>query len=237
MLAHPFDTKRGVFSAWAGREWSRILLLSQGIVVRVENAQATRTDESRLYVANHASYLDPPAVSLAIPVRNVPRYVLKRELMSLPLVGWYARLSGHFPIDRSNPREGRRLMEQAAERCKRLRLSGVIFPEGTRSLDGRLGPIRPGAFELAMRAQMPVHPMAVLGTETFMPKGRPAPLRSGVIRIVVGEPIDTTEFKGSLGRKKLALRVREALLALGVPDGLPPDAEAPTSDSDKSASP
>ena len=192
-------------------------MLSQGIVVRVENSAALETNEPRLIVANHTSFLDPPAVGIVVPIHRVPRFIMKRELIRLPLVGWYCWITGHFLIDRGSSREGLKLLDQAAERANRLRMSPVLFPEGTRSRDGRLARLRPGSFELAMRAKIPVQPMAILGSHRLMPKDALAPRRSGVIRVVVGEPIDIEPYTKGGGRKALAADVRRALLALGVP--------------------
>ena len=216
------DSKRQVGSAWLGHIWSRLLLFSQGIVVRVDKPELLVTQEPRLIVANHTSYLDPSAVGIAVPPSRVPRFVMKRELIRLPLVGWYCWMTGHFLIDRGSSREGLKLLDKAAERANRLRLSPVLFPEGTRSLDGRLASLRAGSFELALRAKIPVQPMAILNTNHLMPKGAPAPHHSGVIRVVVGEPIDITPYLEQGGRKALAADVRQALLDLGVPgDDIP----------------
>ena len=216
-LGHLFDSKRHVFSAWCGHVWSKVLLASQGIRVHVEHRDRLTSVEPRMVVANHTSYLDPPAIGIAIPPRQVPRFIMKRELLWLPFVGWYCLLTGHFLIDRGSSREGIRLLERAADRARRLRLSPVLFPEGTRSRDGTLQTLRPGSFALAIQARMPVQPIGILGPYDLMPKGAGAPYRSGVIRVIVGEPLPIEPYLGAGGRKALAAAVRERLIALGVP--------------------
>jgi 1-acyl-sn-glycerol-3-phosphate acyltransferase len=98
---------------------------------------------------------------------------------------------------------------------RRHRLTAVLFPEGTRSRDGRLQPLRPGALQLPLEVGVPVQPVLVRGTREIMPKGAWFPRRSGTVEVVVGEPIATEGLAGPTGRKALAARVREAFLALG----------------------
>ncbi len=98
-----------------------------------------------------------------------------------------------------------------------LNSAPVLFPEGTRSPDGRLKDLRAGAFQLALSGGLPVQPVAILGSHRVWPKGLSYPRQCGEILVRVGEPIDVSEFKGSPGRKALAERVRAAFGELGVP--------------------
>src|SRR5262249_23708202 len=101
-------------------------------------------------------------------------------------------------------------------------LSTVLFPEGTRSRDGRLQALKPGSFQMPADTGIAVQPVAIVGSAAILPKGAWGPLRSGVVEVRVGEPIATAEYAGSAGRKALGDRVRAELLALGVPDSSPP---------------
>jgi 1-acyl-sn-glycerol-3-phosphate acyltransferase len=116
------------------------------------------------------------------------------------------------------------MLKRAIARCGRHGLSPIVFPEGTRSADGRLQPLKPGAFQLAVDGGFPIHPIAILGTSRIMPKGALGPRRSGPVVVRVGEPIPVEGLRGSAGRKILSARVRDALLALGVPEGEVADA-------------
>jgi 1-acyl-sn-glycerol-3-phosphate acyltransferase len=198
--------------------WGRLIFLCFGSDVRVEGAEHLRPDEPRMLVANHASYLDPPAMLAAFP--GQARFILKRELGRMPFIGWYCALAGHFLIDRSRAREGRDLLAGAIRRVRERRISPIVFAEGTRSADGRLQALKAGAFELALGAGIAVQPCAILGTFARMPRGALGPRASGPIVVRVGPPIGIEGLEGSAGRRDLARRTREALLALGV-EGVP----------------
>jgi len=197
------------------RLWGRGMMLLGGVNLRVEGPGTFDGGVVRMIVANHASYLDPPALGAAFPGQL--RFVLKQELMRMPFIGWYAKYAGHFLLDRGNPREGKRVMDRAVERALRFRLCPLVFPEGTRSRDGKLAELKTGAFQLALSAGIPVQPVAILGSHDLMPREAAAPRRAGTIVLRVGEPIPVEGLKGSPGRKILSAKVREALHALGVP--------------------
>ena len=216
-VAVSLQPRSGWLAAWIGRLWGRAVLFSAGARLVVEGTERFAPGEVRLLVANHCSYLDPPAVLASCPVNL--RFVLKRELGRMPFVGWHAHWGGHFLLDRSRPREGREVLARLVARARRHRLVPFIFPEGTRSADGRLAPLRAGSFEVALAGQMPVQPIAILGSAEILPRGANGPKRSGVVRVRVGDPIDTRGLEGGQGRKVVAARVRAALLALGVPEG------------------
>jgi 1-acyl-sn-glycerol-3-phosphate acyltransferase len=152
--------------------------------------------------------------------------VLKHELRRVPFIGWHTWLTGHFLIDREDPRAGLELLQKAVERARRFGLNPIVFAEGTRSNDGRLQPLRGGAAQLAIAAQMDLQPIAILGTYDTMPRGASHPLRTGAIHVRVGPPIPSAGAKGAPGRRHLTESLRHALLALGVPDGAAPAAPA-----------
>jgi 1-acyl-sn-glycerol-3-phosphate acyltransferase len=208
--------RSGRASRVAERAWGRTILWGAGARLRVEGEERLRGSPARMIVANHASYLDPPALFAALPV--TVRFVMKRELGRLPFLGWYVRIA-HFLLDRSDPREGAEILRRVSERARRHRLFPMLFPEGTRSTDGRLAAFRTGAFQLALAGGFDVQPVAVLGGHDVLPKHARAPLRPGTVLVRVGEVIPVAGLEGSAGRKVLSARVREALLALGVPDG------------------
>lgn len=152
-------------------------------------------------VANHQSHLDVPLIVSSLPMLTM-RFVAKPALFRLPLFGWYLRAAGHL--------EARR-REEVLGACERLLESGydvMFFPEGTRTPPGVLGPFRPGAFELAVRAGRPVLPLAIYGTAAVLPSGsrHPSP---GPVSVRIGaaiEPGDDVEA--------LTARVRDAMGAL-----------------------
>ena len=214
------DPRRGRTGHFVARLWGRAMLFASGARLVVRDADRFAPREARVLVANHASFLDIPAVFAAFP--GQARFVARTTLIWMPFVGWYIRLGGHFSLDRGDPRQALALMERMADRMRRYGLSPVLFPEGTRSPDGRLAPVKPGSLLLPVSIGVPVQPVAIIGSAAIFPKGAGGPVRSGTIEIRVGEPLSTAGLEGSTGRKALADRVRAALLALGVPDGAPP---------------
>lgn len=209
-----FAPRSGRWAHISLRTWGRGILAMAGIRLRVEGPASFDGSEIRMIVANHASYLDPPALGAAFPGQL--RFVMKQELLRLPFIGWYSKYAGHFLLDRENPREGKRVLDSAVARAKRHGLCPLVFAEGTRTRDGKLAEFKTGAFQLAISAGIPVQPVAVLGSYDLMPRGALAPSRSGTIVLRVGEPIPIEGLKGSPGRKALAAKVRQALYDMGV---------------------
>lgn len=211
--------RSGRFSYLMFRIWAKGFLGGFGGGVTVEHFDRIDKNTPRLIVANHTSWLDPPALLAAMPSKL--RFILKRELMAVPFVGWYTSLAGHYLLDREDPRAAKRLMEKAVVRVKRYGLSPMIYPEGTRSDDGGLLPLKPGAFQMALDAGIEVQPVAILGSHEMMPRGTNAPQHAGDLIIRIGKPISTQGLKGGKGRRELADKATEALIALGVPAGDP----------------
>lgn len=209
--------RSGRLAAWVTHLWGRAVLVAAGARLRVEGRENIDARAPCLLVANHASFLDPPAMLAAFP-SNV-RIVMKKELGRLPFLGWYVRLARHFLLDRESARAGKEVLAEAVERAKERSIHLLTFPEGTRSLDGRLQPLKAGMFQIAVQAHLPVQPVAIAGTHEIMPKRSFGPRRGGEVVLRIGTPIPTDDLEGSRGRKIVAERVRDALLALGVPDG------------------
>jgi 1-acyl-sn-glycerol-3-phosphate acyltransferase len=208
---------KGRASHWVLRVCSRCLLAVSRARLVVTGLEHLAPGEPRVIVANHTSYLDIPAICAAFPGQM--RFVAKRALLTTPFVGWHLALTGHFLIDRDDPRAGLRLLQKAAERLRRDRLSALLFGEGTRSADGRLAPLKVGSFLLPLAAEVPIQPAAILGSHAMMPRGTLAPTRNGTIEVRFGPPVPTAGLAGGPGRKALAASVRKALLDLGVPEG------------------
>jgi 1-acyl-sn-glycerol-3-phosphate acyltransferase len=214
MLALPLNPRSARISHRFAAMWGRVLLWGAGLRIRVEGPGTLDPHTTRMIVANHASYLDPPTMVAAHPGQI--RFILKQELMRLPFIGWYTKASGHYLINRSNPREGKRQLDKAVERSKLYQISPLVFAEGTRTHDGKLAEFRNGAFQLALSAGIDVQPVAIFGTYERMPRGTFGPNRGGDIIVRVGEPISVEGLKGNPGRKVISAQVEEALRALGV---------------------
>jgi 1-acyl-sn-glycerol-3-phosphate acyltransferase len=219
------DPVRGRAGHYVAKLWARSMLAIAGARLTVVGADRLVPSEPRVLVANHASYLDIPAMMVMFPGQL--RMVARKNLAMIPFVGWFIAVGGHFLIDRDDPRQALRLMGKMAERMKRRHLSALFFPEGTRTTDGLLQPLKSGAFFLPLALGVPVQPIAIFGTREIFPKGRFFPLRRGPVEVRIGEPIPGTVAEGSAARRDLAERTRAAFVALGVPAGAPSDG-APT---------
>jgi 1-acyl-sn-glycerol-3-phosphate acyltransferase len=180
-----FD-RRGFFAHRCARLWAHLILRTTG--VRVHARGLERLDPKRSYVlaSNHQSIYDIPVLFDTLPLQL--RIVAKASLGHVPFLGWHLRRTGHLLVQRDNPGAG------VLERMARLigdEVSLVVFPEGTRSRDGRLGRFKGGPFLIAIDAGLPVVPVSVSGTRHVMLKGRLMTC-PGEVDLVVHDPIPTS---------------------------------------------
>jgi 1-acyl-sn-glycerol-3-phosphate acyltransferase len=187
------------------RAWSRLLLRALGIRVEVSGSERLAPGPA-LYALNHASALDIPIVFGHLPVDF--RIIHKRSLILVPIVGWFLFLSGHIAIDRGRAFRAKRSLESAARRIAEG-TSVVVFPEGTRSADGRVGHFKRGSFLLAMSASVPVVPVALVGVKRLIPSG-PLSVRSGSVRLLVLPKVEV-RGRGPEQSADLAREVQEAV--------------------------
>jgi 1-acyl-sn-glycerol-3-phosphate acyltransferase len=166
-----------------------------------------------LFVANHVSNTDPPAIVGVIPRRVA--IILKKSLLSIPIVGPAFRMGDFIPIDRENAESALSSINLAVQRAK-TGLSFLAFPEGTRSRDGRLQPFKQGVFRMAIEAGIPIVPVACAGAQRILPRDSFA-IRSGEMVVRFCPAIETRCYHSSQ-KSELARRVREAIA-----DALPSD--------------
>jgi len=193
------------------RAWSGWVTSFAGVKIEVDNRAKLVADQPYVFVANHASSLDIWAMFLVIPRRM--RMIAKKQLARIPLFGWGMWAGRFIFIDRQNGVAARRSIDLAGERIHNGE-SVLLFPEGTRTRDGSLGPFKKGSFHLAVKAGVPIVPVALRGTRELMPRGSIL-LRAGTVKAIVGEPI-VTEGLSDEERATLNERVRaiiEAMLA------------------------
>lgn len=173
---------------WFSRAWSRLIMKTILSPVKVTGLDKIDTSKPHVYAANHASALDIPVLYVNLPFQF--RIAFKKELLSYPVVGWQLKRSGQVCIDQQNPSHSISSIRAALKGIK-AGLPLVIFPEGGRTPDGEIKPFLPGAFFLAIKAQVDIVPVALVGTYELLPmntyhiKCRPLEMR-------VGEPISTT---------------------------------------------
>ncbi len=175
--------------------WSRSFFWLMFLPVSVDGAEHIQPGQSYVFVSNHQSMFDVWLVYGWLPV--VFKWLMKAELRKVPFVGTGCKAAGHIFIDRRNAKAA---MESLREVEKQLTngVCTVIFPEGTRSLNGEVGRFKRGAFQIAIDLALPVIPLSLTGCFEVMPKGKPFVNRHSV-HMHIGEPIDLSQFKDAEG--------------------------------------
>ncbi len=188
--------------------WSTAWLQLFGQELEVTGSEHVRRGQPAVYIANHQSFLDVPAIFRALPINL--RFLCKKSLRYYPAIGPYLVAAGHVFVDRSNPKAARESMAEAARKVH----DGtpiLIFPEGTRTRDGKLQPFKKGAFVLAIEAQVPIVPVAVSNSWENLGRGfRPKP---GKLQVRIGPPLSTAGYSYE-DRNRLRDEAHEALVEL-----------------------
>lgn len=187
-ITHPLDTGDRMFASilrWLSRAW--LGLAGAEVVIESDVPLAELFSRPVLLAGNHQSALDIPLLGQATGGRI--RFFAKRSLFHIPIFGWAMGLKGFAPVDRASARRTRPSLDAAVERMRAGVATFVVFPEGTRSVDGTMGPYRHGTFSLARRAGIPVVPFALDGTGRVLPKGAWG-TQPGKVRLRLGPPIE-----------------------------------------------
>lgn len=221
LLSSLFDRDGSIQHGFA-RLWSRMILGTIGSPVTVTGMDRVDAARPHLYAVNHISAMDIPVLYAHLPFPF--RIIAKKELFSYPFLGWHLRRSGQIPIDPDHAIASMRSLNRATRTLREHGLPLVVFPEGGRSDDGRIQPFMPGAFYVAIKAQVEVVPMALIGTFEMLPMNtyhiRPRPLE-----LLVGEPIATTGYS-TREMEKLAVVVQKAIEDLYYSKSVLPDPRA-----------
>lgn len=170
------------------RVWARCLLWASGVKVKIEGLENIAPNGSYVFVSNHLSYMDTPVVLANIPVQF--RFLAKSGLFQIPLLGTHLTRAGHIRVPRDDARAAVKTMTTAAQAIRERGISLLIFPEGGRSHTGELAAFKEGAAYIAIRAGVPLVPVALKGTREILPFGS-AQVRTGSVTMRVGEPIPT----------------------------------------------
>lgn len=183
--------RSGYSSHQFARLWGKILLAVSFIRVRSQGLENLDPQATYVFVANHASYMDIPALLSQLPQSF--RFFAKKGLYKIPFLGWHLRWAGHLPVDRSNARHSLKSMSEGARVIASKHLSVLLFPEGGRSPHG-LREFKEGAAYIAIKAGVPVVPIAIVGMRELLPMGS-IHIRSGRVSVRVGHPIPTAGLK------------------------------------------
>jgi len=202
-IASSLVDRRGLFAHRCARLWARLILKTTGVAVRASGVERLDPRASYVLAANHQSIYDIPVIFDTLPLQL--RIVAKASLGRFPFLGWHLRRTGHLLVERDNPGAG------VFKRMARLvgdGISLIVFPEGTRSRDGRVGPFKGGPFLLAIEAGLPVVPVSISGSRHVMLKGRLMTC-PGTVDLVVHEPLPTTGLT-----RDAALRLADQVRAI-----------------------
>jgi 1-acyl-sn-glycerol-3-phosphate acyltransferase len=208
ILAGFFD-RSGNTSHRIASLWSRLICVTNGIKVEIIGIENILTDQPQIFVANHQSYFDIFAISGYFPVQI--RWVAKASLFRIPFVGWSMKAAGYIGVDRDNKRKAYQAFikttEKIGEGC-----SIVIFPEGTRSVDGLIGPFKKGSHLLAIRSKAAMVPITIIGSGSIICK-KSAIIHPGPVRIVLSKSVSLEKLK-SQGEKESMEKIRDTICSI-----------------------
>lgn len=184
LVSSMFD-RRGDFGHRCARAWSWLILKTTGVKVQVNGLERIDPKRSYIFAANHQSIYDIPILFASLPIQL--RILAKSSLGRIPFMGWHLQRTGHILVDRSKTGAG--IIKKMARLVKQHH-SLIIFPEGTRSVDGSVARFKGGSFLIAVDAGLPVVPISIQGSRHVMFRGR-LMVCPGTVTVTVHEPMET----------------------------------------------
>ena len=204
----PGRSRKGKIFRLVSKSYSWIAVRLFGVAVETRGLSRVDRDRPYVFMSNHVSHIDSPALALSIP--HPLFWVFKKELSRIPVFGWVLLALGQVMVDRDDLFQARGALAQAASWLGGNN-SILIYPEGTRSRDGTLRPLKKGGFFIAVQAGVPIVPVRVSGSRDIVPSGSLA-VRPGRVVVELFDPIPTAGMTGS-DIPLLMQRVRSALLS------------------------
>jgi len=184
LLSTVFD-RHGDFGHRCARAWAWLILKTTGVRVVARGLEHVDPRQSYVVAANHQSIYDIPIVFTTLPLQL--RIVAKESLGRIPFLGWHLQRTGHLLVDRTNPGAG--ILKRMASLVRAAR-SVIVFPEGTRSIDGTVARFKGGIFLLAIDSSLPVLPVSIARSRFVMMKGR-LMVCPGEVTVTVHAPLTT----------------------------------------------
>ncbi len=184
VIARVFDSS-GDSSHNIARLWCRLLCKWNGVKVEITGLEHMLTDQPQIFVSNHQGYFDIFALSAYLPVQI--RWVAKSSLFKIPFMGWAMTAAGYIPVTRTDRKKSYQAFIKTVEKVKEG-CSIIIFPEGTRSEDGKLGEFKKGSNLIASRSNSPMVPVTIIGSGTIIKKGS-AIINPGSVKIILSPPV------------------------------------------------
>lgn len=176
--------------AFAAVVWSRVILYLAGVRLTIEGKELAADRVPRFYMGNHQSALDIPILLYALD--GHVRFMAKNTLFSIPVFGWVLLRYGYAPIDRSSPRVTLRTLDRMLERLRRDPISLAVFPEGTRSSDGKLLTFRRGTMKVGQRSGLPIVPFTIEGSLAVYDR-KHFVANPGPVKLIFAKPIPPEE--------------------------------------------
>ena len=194
---------KGKATHYITKLFARIILLVAGAKLEVIGRDNLDKNDKYIFISNHLSYLDIPVIMQTVP--NNVRFIYKKIISWVPIFGWAMYLNGYIPINRTNGREALQSLKNAAKKIKKG-YSVAIFPEGTRSPDGKTGDFKKGIFVLASEAKEKIVPISIIGTNKILGK-KSLKFRAGKVKVIIDKPIEFRNDKNFLNE------IREKIVA------------------------
>ena len=171
--------------------WCRLLCKLNGVDLEIIGQENILMDKPQIFVSNHQGYFDIFALSGYLPVQI--RWGAKSSLFKIPFMGWAMSASGYIPVERDNSKKSYEAFNKTIEKI-RAGSSIVIFPEGTRSKDGQIGPFKKGSNLIASRSKSPMVPVTLIGSGNIIKKGS-AVVTPGLVKVVISPPVEPKNNK------------------------------------------
>jgi 1-acyl-sn-glycerol-3-phosphate acyltransferase len=190
-----------------GQGWARFILFANGVRLHVTGLDNIKKKQSYVFISNHQSNLDGLAIGTTLP--SPLRFVIKKSLLKLPIMGQAFKLGRMIPIERGDGAKAIEIINRAAGEL-RNGISALFFGEGHRTRDGLLQPFKKGGFVFSISTKLPLVPITVINSYNLFPSGT-LHIRSGIIKIIIGVPIGTEDATAG-DADALRDRVRSAIL-------------------------
>jgi len=208
VLCGPFDVQ-GKRVYRINQFWTWLIVKFSGITLTVKGLNRLDPRRQYLFVANHQSNFDIPVLVQALPPFQL-RWIAKKGLLWIPIFGWAMWAAKHIFVDRADSLAALKILRLANQRIA-AGISVVVFPEGTRSTNGKLLPFKRGGFVLALKTKTPIVPVTINGTGKLLARGEWR-VRPGAINVTIGAPIAAEDFRPG-GLRGLSAQVQEIIAA------------------------
>ncbi len=204
-----FDRDGRLVRLFAAIPWAKIILSVAGIKGKTVGKENIDPKKNYIFMCNHQSFVD-----IFVLLANLPadfRFIMKKELMKIPILGPAMKRAGYMDIERENPKNSLRQLNLALEKIKNGS-SVLIFPEGTRSPDGRLLPFKKGGFYLALKSGCDIVPLYIKGTHEIAPKGSWT-MKKGNYVLFIGKPVSVKGYR-KRDVERLMEKVRSEMISM-----------------------